>query len=115
MNDEKIKALAVEALAIARRMHADWHRLGEILSDCSSVFVEGDEPDKEKLRRQDLFDRIYFQWDALETEGDAELAGEQDWALWGWEIQWAGGFDTSCLPPLPVADEIQYDLADELG
>lgn len=100
--DRDLETLAAEALGIARRMHADYDRLGEILF--------GDFTLEERWR----FEKLYFGLTKNLTDLDHERCED----LWGWGIMYGSGGDGGVswpVPPLPLMDEIERDLADEFG
>lgn len=108
MTDEQIRALAGEALTIARRIHADFDRLGEILAiKCDEICAP--QGDAELWRQRRTFNATYFDYDDDRDVLD-EIAEDRDYELWGWARSWLGGGQIDAMPPLPLADEIQREI-----
>lgn len=118
MNDDEIRALAAEALTIARRLHADRERLGQILSiELHEIATPHDE---ERWRQRVVFSAAYFGWDVDDPDEAASWpggqVGDQYDELWCWALAVANGgwtADGSDLPPLPVSDELDRYLHEE--
>ena len=110
MSDRDLDALAAEALTIARRLHADWDRLGEIIAvECQDLL--GHQGNEKLVAEWTRFVDRYFGFDG---DTPAELRFEKDSDLSEWAVTWENIPPSDYLPPLPIADELDRDLAEEL-